>query len=110
MATRTKLARVLTSLTGRTPNSRSGIGALAGLSCSYSSAAAVAAKESELMGSRHMGLELLGVKDYEDYRRSLYGDITHKAVLVDAVGTLVVPSQPMAEVFSLFFSFLSLIS
>lgn len=39
-----------------------------------------------------------GVKDYEDYRRSLYGDITHKALLVDAVGTLLVPSQPMAQV------------
>ena len=38
------------------------------------------------------------VKDYEDYRKSLYGDITHKALLVDAVGTLVVPSQPMAQV------------
>ncbi|CAN0910252.1 hypothetical protein LINGRAHAP2_LOCUS26193 [Linum grandiflorum] len=41
-----------------------------------------------------------GVKDYEDYRRSLYGgDITHKALLVDAVGTLVVPSQPMAQIY-----------
>ena len=37
-------------------------------------------------------------RDYEEYRRSLYGEITHKAVLVDAVGTLVVPSQPMAQV------------
>ena len=45
-----------------------------------------------------MGLEIFGAKDYEDYRRSLYGDITHKALLVDAVGTLVVPSQPMAQV------------
>lgn len=38
------------------------------------------------------------VKDYADYRRSLYGQITHKALLVDAVGTLVLPSQPMAQV------------
>lgn len=38
------------------------------------------------------------VKDYEDYRKSLYGDISHRALLVDAVGTLVVPSQPMAQV------------
>lgn len=37
-------------------------------------------------------------KDYEEYRRALYGGITHKAVLVDAVGTLFVPSQPMAQV------------
>ncbi|CAI0374562.1 unnamed protein product [Linum tenue] len=43
--------------------------------------------------------DLLGVKDYEDYRRSLYGDVTHKALLVDAVGTLVVPSQPMAQIY-----------
>ncbi|KAJ6852499.1 rhythmically expressed protein isoform X1 [Iris pallida] len=38
-------------------------------------------------------------KEYEEYRRSLYGEITHKAVLVDAVGTLVVPSQPMAQIY-----------
>ncbi|TQD87770.1 hypothetical protein C1H46_026622 [Malus baccata] len=45
-----------------------------------------------------MGLEILGVKDYEDYRRSLYSEITHKALLVDVVGTLVVLSQPMAQI------------
>ncbi|KAH8506683.1 hypothetical protein H0E87_013472 [Populus deltoides] len=39
------------------------------------------------------------VKDYEDYRKSLYGDISHRALLVDAVGTLVVPSQPMAQIY-----------
>lgn len=42
--------------------------------------------------------ETTEVKDYADYRRSLYGQITHKALLVDAVGTLVLPSQPMAQV------------
>ncbi|KAK8593611.1 hypothetical protein V6N13_042820 [Hibiscus sabdariffa] len=46
-----------------------------------------------------MGLQVLGVKDYEDYRRSLYGQITHKALLVDAVGTLLAPSQPMAQIY-----------
>ncbi|KAI3869684.1 hypothetical protein MKX03_011881 [Papaver bracteatum] len=41
-----------------------------------------------------------GFKDYEEYRRSLYGgNITHKALLVDAVGTLVVPAQPMAQIY-----------
>lgn len=40
----------------------------------------------------------MGLKDYEEYRRALYGGITHKALLVDAVGTLVIPSQPMAQV------------
>lgn len=54
------------------------------------------AKEAEI--SPRVGWELFGVKDYLDYRRSLYGDITHKALLVDAVGTLLVPSQPMAQV------------
>ncbi|GFY98153.1 haloacid dehalogenase-like hydrolase (HAD) superfamily protein [Actinidia rufa] len=44
-----------------------------------------------------MGPIILGLKDYEDYRRALYGGMTHKALLVDAVGTLVVPSQPMAQ-------------
>ncbi|GMH28328.1 hypothetical protein Nepgr_030171 [Nepenthes gracilis] len=45
------------------------------------------------------GLGGFWLKDYEDYRRSLYGGITHKALLVDAVGTLVVPSQPMAQIY-----------
>lgn len=60
---------------------------------SSSSSAAVAQQQNE--AESH-----LGFKDYYDYRRSLYGDITHKAVLVDAVGTLVVPAQPMAQVCS----------
>lgn len=58
---------------------------------SYSSVAVAAAKPAENVA----------LKDYADYRRSLYGQITHKALLVDAVGTLVLPSQPMAEVHSL---------
>ncbi|XP_055808722.1 uncharacterized protein LOC129877259 [Solanum dulcamara] len=48
-----------------------------------------------LGGSRLFGL----VKEYEDYRRALYGGLTHKALLVDAVGTLVIPSQPMAQIY-----------
>ncbi|RRT76423.1 hypothetical protein B296_00023322 [Ensete ventricosum] len=44
------------------------------------------------------GWDLAGAIEYLEYRRSLYGEITHKALLVDAVGTLVVPSQPMAQV------------
>lgn len=46
----------------------------------------------------HCGWDLMGSLEYLEYRRSLYGDITHKALLVDAVGTLLVPSQPMAQV------------
>lgn len=60
---------------------------------SFSSSVA-ASQEADLVGSR-----LFGLKDYEDYRRALYGGITHKALLVDAVGTLVVPSQPMAQIY-----------
>ncbi|CAA7400024.1 unnamed protein product [Spirodela intermedia] len=45
-------------------------------------------------------LDLAGAtKEYYDYRRSLYGDVTHKALLVDAVGTLLVPSQPTAQIY-----------
>lgn len=37
---------------------------------------------------------------YDEYRRAKYGGkLTHKALLVDAVGTLVVPSQPMAQIY-----------
>eukprot|EP00268_Persea_americana_P037037 TRINITY_DN36625_c0_g2_i1.p1 TRINITY_DN36625_c0_g2~~TRINITY_DN36625_c0_g2_i1.p1 ORF type:complete len:274 (-),score=43.15 TRINITY_DN36625_c0_g2_i1:1014-1835(-) len=58
------------------------------------------AKGAEIVGgSRRPGLEILGAKDYEDYRKSRYGEITHKALLVDAVGTLVVPAQPMAQIY-----------
>ncbi|KAK6942185.1 Haloacid dehalogenase-like hydrolase [Dillenia turbinata] len=59
------------------------------------------AKETEAVNTRRMGFEIygLGVKDYMDYRRALYGEITHKALLVDAVGTFVVPSQPMAQIY-----------
>ncbi|KAI9160727.1 hypothetical protein LWI28_010991 [Acer negundo] len=64
------------------------------------SSASAAAKEAEaVVGSRGVGLEIFGLKDYIDYRRSLYGEITHKALLVDAVGTLLVPSQPMAQIY-----------
>lgn len=41
----------------------------------------------------------MGVKEYDDYRRSLYGEITHKGLLVDAAGTLLVPSRPMAQIY-----------
>lgn len=65
--------------------------------CSASSTAAVAAAaEVGVVGSKSMGFWL---KDYEDYRKSLYGgNITHKALFVDAVGTLLVPAQPTAQV------------
>lgn len=63
------------------------------VSSAASSSAVVADDESG-------GIYGLGsvLKEYEDYRRSLYGEYTHKALLVDAVGTLVVPAQPTAQV------------
>jgi hypothetical protein len=42
--------------------------------------------------------ELSAAREYYDYRKSIYGDVTHRALLVDAVGTLVVPAQPTAQV------------
>lgn len=115
ISTRTKISRILSTfspntLLSRPPFPSNGVQAAArllpfgGFGSSFASSA-VASVEPETLGSSGIGFEILGVKDYEDYRRSLYGDITHKALLVDAVGTLVVPSQPMAQVslsFSLF--------
>lgn len=46
--------------------------------------------------------DLLGAREYLEYRMARYGDITHKALLVDAVGTLLVPSQPMAQIYRQF--------
>lgn len=70
---------------------------------SFSSSPGQAPKDHEIGGgSRRMGfgVELFGgLKDYEEYRRAMYGDITHRGLLVDAVGTLVVPSQPMAQIY-----------
>lgn len=100
MATRTKLSRFIQITLNLNSNTRGSI-----FHHSYSSSASSAAAATEAIG---VGFDLFGVKDYEDYRRSLYGEITHKALLVDAVGTLVVPSQPMAQVLNLFFFFLIL--
>ncbi|CAL1385857.1 unnamed protein product [Linum trigynum] len=100
MAVRTNLTKNLFSaLSGRILNPlRSGHGGysnpLPAAAAAYSSSAAAAL---ETAGPEPF--DLLGVKEYEDYRRSLYGDVTHKALLVDAVGTLVVPSQPMAQIY-----------
>ena len=45
--------------------------------------------------------EPMGAREYYDYRRAIYGDITHKAILVDAAGTLLAPTEPMAQVRSI---------
>lgn len=111
LTTRTKILQLFTTKTQRSAlarGSRSGFRLdpfreSESLSCcSFSSSAASAAVEAEtaspsaevLNGSRLFGL----LKEYEDYRRNLYGGLTHKALFVDAVGTLLVPSQPMAQV------------
>lgn len=64
--------------------------------------AAGAAAEVEVNGEGGRW-DLKATREYEQYRRSIYGEITHRALLVDAVGTLVEPAQPMAQVgFDLF--------
>lgn len=70
-------------------------GSSSSFSSTWAAAAVVPEEENE---SKLFGL----VREYEDYRRNLYGGLTHKALLVDAVGTLVVPSQPMAQVLCFF--------
>ncbi|TVU37410.1 hypothetical protein EJB05_10723 [Eragrostis curvula] len=81
-----------------------------------SSAAAAAARlQPALAGRRRLGTaaaeagpvmpagvarwEPMGAREYYDYRRAIYGDITHKAILVDAAGTLLAPTEPMAQVY-----------
>lgn len=59
-------------------------------------------KEMPLSNGVRCGLDLVGAREYLEYRLSRYGDITHKALLVDAVGTLFVPSQPMAQIYRQF--------
>ncbi|KAK2970492.1 hypothetical protein RJ640_023675 [Escallonia rubra] len=104
MATWTKIGRILSSVTHKKPDFLSGsccngvvskirADPSAGIG-SFSSSASASSLDSEVLGSRWVGL-----KDYEEYRRALYGGITHKALFVDAVGTLVVPSQPMAQIY-----------
>ncbi|PSS15721.1 Haloacid dehalogenase-like hydrolase domain-containing protein [Actinidia chinensis var. chinensis] len=103
MATRAKISKVLNSLNRKTRNFAPGSGSngvfgkfrvdpSVVFGRAFSSSAIPL--ETDLMGPR-----ILGLKDYEDYRRALYGGMTHKALLVDAVGTLVVPSQPMAQIY-----------
>uniref|UniRef100_A0A7C9AL81 N-acylneuraminate-9-phosphatase n=1 Tax=Opuntia streptacantha TaxID=393608 RepID=A0A7C9AL81_OPUST len=89
-ALRTSPTTITTIISPRFSPSRSSGGARP-----YSAESAAAEMEVGHVGS--MGFWL---KDYEDYRKSLYGGkITHKALLVDAVGTLVVPAQPTAQIY-----------
>lgn len=68
----------------------------------FATAAGAAAAEAEVNGEGGRW-DLKAAREYEEYRRSIYGEITHRALLVDAVGTLVEPAQPMAQVsFDLF--------
>ncbi|EEC75278.1 hypothetical protein OsI_11613 [Oryza sativa Indica Group] len=69
---------------------------------SATAAAAAAAGARKGGGLRWLGTaawELSAAREYYDYRKSVYGDVTHRALLVDAVGTLVVPAQPTAKVY-----------
>ncbi|ERN16255.1 hypothetical protein AMTRI_Chr01g105170 [Amborella trichopoda] len=84
-------------LSGLCNNNNANFKASSSFSSAFSSASPLPSSSS--VDSRCLGFDLPGMKEYIEYRRSIYGDITHKAVLVDAVGTLVVPSQPMAQIY-----------
>ncbi|CDP09530.1 unnamed protein product [Coffea canephora] len=116
MAMRTKIARSLlgtalfstktqrfASGSGTRYGSEVHAGSLGSFWSSFSTSAAAAAEPEEArLGTTSSGVEtgLFGMlKEYEDYRRALYGGLTHKALLVDAAGTLVAPSQPMAQIY-----------
>ncbi|KAJ8449788.1 hypothetical protein Cgig2_001444 [Carnegiea gigantea] len=100
MATRSKISRILSATTSTVfsssspsfnPIRKSPTFFASGSGHPYSTAA------SPEVGSDANGLWW---KDYEDYRRSLYGGkITHTALFVDAVGTLLVPAQPTAQIY-----------
>ncbi|KAF8051012.1 hypothetical protein N665_1821s0006 [Sinapis alba] len=104
MASRSRrLATLLFSISGGISRGSSDRIARAGalllsrrISSASSSAAAVVVDDDESGGIYGLGGVL---KEYEDYRRSLYGEFTHKALLVDAVGTLLVPAQPTAQIY-----------
>ncbi|CAL5431179.1 unnamed protein product [Camellia sinensis] len=88
------LLSILTAATHKTPSLAS---------ASYSNGAARKFRVAPFGGSGRslsssvapLESDMVSLKDYEEYRKALYGGITHKALLVDAVGTLVLPSQPM---------------
>lgn len=61
--------------------------------------AAVTAEPEADGGATRGHWDLMAAREYEQYRRAIYGEITHRALLVDAVGTLVVPAQPMAQIY-----------
>ncbi|WVZ56967.1 hypothetical protein U9M48_007424, partial [Paspalum notatum var. saurae] len=63
------------------------------------SSTAEAARERGKEKEEGTGWELSAAREYYDYRKSIYGDVTHRALLVDAVGTLLVPAQPTAQVY-----------
>nr|XP_020173193.2 uncharacterized protein LOC109758739 [Aegilops tauschii subsp. strangulata] len=67
---------------------------------SGSSAPAAATEAPEaVVGAGGARWEPMGTREYYEYRRAIYGDITHKAILVDAAGTLLAPTEPMAQVY-----------
>jgi len=90
---RSAAARVRPALAGAIGERRLLGAAAAAAEVTTDAAAAVAAGVSRW--------EPMGAREYYDYRRAIYGDITHKAILVDAAGTLLAPTEPMAQVRSI---------
>jgi hypothetical protein len=80
-------ARLQPALTGRGEDRRR-----------YLGTATAAAEVADAVGAGCARWEPMGAREYYDYRRAIYGDITHKAILVDAAGTLLAPTEPMAQV------------
>ncbi|KAF5938283.1 hypothetical protein HYC85_025789 [Camellia sinensis] len=82
------LLSILTAATHKTPSLAS---------ASYSNGAARKFRVAPFGGSGRslsssvapLESDMVSLKDYEEYRKALYGGITHKALLVDAVGTLI---------------------
>ncbi|XBI44414.1 hypothetical protein VPH35_109049 [Triticum aestivum] len=64
-----------------------------------SSVPAVVAEAPEaVVGAGGARWELMGAWEYYDYRRAIYDDITDKAILVDATGIILAPTESMAQV------------
>ncbi|KAF7063417.1 hypothetical protein CFC21_069935 [Triticum aestivum] len=65
-----------------------------------SSAPAAAVEHTEaVVGAGGARWEPMGAREYYDYRRGIYDDITHKAILVDAPSTILAPTESMAQVY-----------
>eukprot|EP00249_Psilotum_nudum_P019086 c27093_g1_i4 orf=394-1407(+) len=61
--------------------------------------AASTVAQAQIVPQRKIALDFCLFNDYADYRRFMNGGLAYKALLVDAAGTLIVPSLPTAKVY-----------